>query len=274
MILNDMVIQKCPITVFTKPWKKPGIVELAEIIGNLGFNGVELAVRPGYQVEPENALAQLPEAARIFEDNGLKIESIAADMTPGMIEACATADVPVLRTMLKLDPELGYHASVQQFRDDCLALKSTIQGTQVKIGLQNHCGHFVGSAIGLMEAIAPLPDYVVAVLDLAHTALAGELEPYALEIAKPRLAMVNLKNATYVPGERNEHGEMVWTHSWVQGKDGLTSWSLVVDLLNKHNYTGPICLTAEYKNDQGQPVTEEATIPWIRKDLDFLKSLL
>ncbi len=262
------------ITVFTKPWKSPDIGQLASLVKDLGFEGVELAVRPGYQVQPDNALKDLPLAAAVFAEKGLSIESVAADLTPEMIEACDRASVPILRTMLKLDPETGYRASVEKFQDTCFGLESQLKDSNVKIGLQNHCGHFVSSAIGLMEALAPLPQSVVAVLDLAHTSLSGELEPYALEIALPRLAMVNLKNAVYLSGEENDHGETVWKHSWVKGKKGLTSWSLVADLLKRHAYTGPICLTAEYKNSEGQSVTEDEALPYIQSDLAYLKSLL
>ena len=40
-------------TVFTKPWRMP-IGELGAFVGGLGFSGVELPVRPGFQVEPED----------------------------------------------------------------------------------------------------------------------------------------------------------------------------------------------------------------------------
>ena len=59
-------------TVFTKPWTMP-LPELAGFVKTLGFDGVELPVRPGYQVEPETVTEALPEAARILADHGLKI---------------------------------------------------------------------------------------------------------------------------------------------------------------------------------------------------------
>ena len=39
-------------SVFTKPWKMP-IPELGAYVRELGFTGIELPVRPGYQVPPE-----------------------------------------------------------------------------------------------------------------------------------------------------------------------------------------------------------------------------
>ena len=64
-------------TVFTKPWPDMSLPELARFIQKLGFHGVELPVRPGYQVVPENVEKGLPEAARIFADHGVKIGSVA-----------------------------------------------------------------------------------------------------------------------------------------------------------------------------------------------------
>ena len=64
------------LTVFAKPWRF-ALPMLAKHISALGFDGVELPVRPGYPVTPENVGAELAEAARIPGDHGLKITSIA-----------------------------------------------------------------------------------------------------------------------------------------------------------------------------------------------------
>ena len=63
-------------SVFTKPWKMP-VAELGRFVKGLGFDGIELPVRPGYQVLPENVRRDLPKAAkqladRMKKDLGLK----------------------------------------------------------------------------------------------------------------------------------------------------------------------------------------------------------
>jgi len=55
--------------VFTKPWKIP-LPELAAFVKGLGFDGIELPVRPGFQVEPQDVARKLPEAVRILGDLG------------------------------------------------------------------------------------------------------------------------------------------------------------------------------------------------------------
>ncbi len=64
-------------TVFTKPWRDKSLGDLGKFVRGLGFTGVELPVRPGFQVEPENVERDLPEAARILREEGVKIGTLA-----------------------------------------------------------------------------------------------------------------------------------------------------------------------------------------------------
>src|SRR4051812_40035974 len=77
-------------TVFTKPWKMP-LPELARHVKQLGFDGIELPIRPGYQVEPADAIKGLPEAVKIMADHGLRIASVAGDFDEATITACGAA---------------------------------------------------------------------------------------------------------------------------------------------------------------------------------------
>ena len=56
------------ISVFTKPWTEP-LQPMAYKVAALGLDGVELPVRPGYQVTPENAAAGLRDATRVLGAN-------------------------------------------------------------------------------------------------------------------------------------------------------------------------------------------------------------
>ena len=49
-------------SVFSKPWKTQSLAELGELVCELGYDGIEFPVRPGYQVEPENVVRDLPQA--------------------------------------------------------------------------------------------------------------------------------------------------------------------------------------------------------------------
>ncbi len=70
-------------TVFTKPWREAGFGELARHVRKLGFDGVELPVRPGFQVSPDKVEQGLTEAVAAFGAEGLRIASVAADPALG-----------------------------------------------------------------------------------------------------------------------------------------------------------------------------------------------
>ncbi len=264
-----------PITVFTKPWQHLEMGALADLIADLGFDGIELPVRPGFQVEPETIDTTLPVAVKRFKERGLRICSVAGDLDQRTATALAVSGVPVLRTMLKIEAGKSYRENVELFRDTCLTVGEVLKDSKTTIGLQNHCDEFVTSAIGVIHAIEPLPEETVtAVLDLGHTGLDGELEDIAIDITWPRLSLINLKNAVRYPEGKDQFGATIWKRTWVPGRDGYTSWSKVIEELAKRNYQQPICITCEYKDAEGRGLSGDDVIPPLKEDLAFLKELI
>ncbi len=264
-----------PITVFTKPWKALSAKRLANRIAALGFDGIELPIREGFQVEPGNIDSKLAETAQAFEREGLKIFSVAGDLDEKTVRSCGDAGIPILRTMLKIESGRSYRENVEAFRSVCASLSRALSESRVRVGLQNHCDAFVSSSIGLMHAIEPLPpDQVSAVLDLGHTGLEGEREEIAIDIAWDRLAMINLKNAIRYPDGKDPDGAVRWNRTWVPGKEGFTSWKKAIDELRKRGFQAPICLTAEYKDEQGRALEGDDVVPPLKEDLAYLRALL
>jgi sugar phosphate isomerase/epimerase len=232
--------------VFTKPWKTLPLAQLAAKVKALGFDGIELPVRPGFQVEPQRVEEDLPAAVKVFTDAGIRIVSVAGPMDQRTVEACGASEVKIIRINLGIDPARGYRACIAEFQHRCSALMPALERAGVTIGLQNHAGNDIGSALGLVNAVEPFDrKYVAAVLDLAHCALAGEPEEIAIDIAWPKLCMVNLKNGIRKRIEDQE-GEARWRVTWVGSKDGFASWSKTIRVLLNRRYDGPLCLTAEY----------------------------
>ncbi|MDK2971381.1 MAG: hypothetical protein PWP23_1136 [Candidatus Sumerlaeota bacterium] len=237
-----------PFIVFTKPWKDKSLAELARFVRGLGFDGVELPVRPGFAVSPENAATQLPAAARLFAEEGLKILSVAADPTEDIIRAMGSIDTrPILRTMVKVPRTASYldteRAAIKSFK----ALVPILRGCGIAIGVQNHDGEFVANASGVRRILDHFePDVVGAVWDPAHCALAGEIPEHAIDLLWSHLLMVNLKNAMPIRTTGPEAVEVQWHRYWTAGNMGCARWSRVAELLAQRGYTGPVCLCAEY----------------------------
>lgn len=263
------------ITVFSKPWPRKGVEELAGYVRDLGLDGVELPVRPGYQVEPANVARDLPRAARVFEERGVKILSIAGAADKAMVAACGEAGVPILRIMASIDLKKGYRASVEGWQRTFDELLPELERHTVTVGVQNHCDNFVSSAVGLLHLLGRYDRrFVAAVLDPAHCALDGENEEIAVDVAWPLLALVNMKNA-YWQMQGGAAQEPAWRKYWCTGRFGLCSWPVVVSELARRSYAGAYCLTAEYSNPEGAgDLQGEAVEPLLREDIKYLEGLL
>jgi len=253
------------LTVFTKPWKMP-LADLARFVAGLGFDGVELPVRPGFQVEPGNVARSLPEAARAMADAGLRIASIAGPTDEATMAACRAAGVPLIRVCEAVGPD-GYLATEARLLRKYDALAPLLEKHGVAVGIQNHCDRFICHAMGLRRLVERYdPRRVAAVLDPAHCALDGEGEEQAIDIVWSHLAMVNLKNAVWERTSPPGAPVAEWAYRWVAGREGLASWPAVAAELGRRGWRGVVCLTAEYSD-------EAAVDRLVADDLAFAKGL-
>jgi sugar phosphate isomerase/epimerase len=253
-------------SVFTKAWKMP-LPELGKFVKGLGFEAIELPVRPGYQVPPEQVSRGLPAAVSILADCGIKIASVAGPTDEKTIAACAEAGVPIIRICVEIPPSTGYLATEAQLQKEYDALVPVLGRHGLTIGIQNHCGRCVGSAMGVRHLIEKYnPRQFGAVLDFAHCALAGEEPDLAVDIVCSHLCMVNLKNGIWQRTNGPEAEVAGWKVYWTSGRQGLASWPDAAAALQKHNYNGVICVTAEYSD-------HSSVNRLVAEDLAFAKSL-
>jgi sugar phosphate isomerase/epimerase len=254
-------------TVFTKPWKALPLPELGKFVHGLGFDGVELPVRPGFQIEPDNVAAAVSEAARVLADFGVRIVSIAGPTDEKTIAACAEAGVGIIRICVGIPPDEGYLAAEQRIQRQYDALVPALDAHGVTVGVQNHCDRFVPNALALRSLIGKYdPKHFAAVWDPAHCALDGERPELAVDIVWSHLCMVNLKNAVWVRKTGPEAAVVEWRHHWTSGRQGLCHWPTVVSELKRRDYRGPVCLTAEYSD-------HDTANRLIAEDLAFARGL-
>ena len=257
-----------PVTfsVFTKPWKQMPLGELGAFVKRLGFDAIELPVRPGFQVEPEAVGRGLPAAVRTLGDHGVRIASVAGPTDERTIAACAEAGVPVIRICVGTGGKPYMEAEAQTQRE-LEALVPLLERYGVAIGIQNHCGDGVCSAMGIRHLIERFdPRHVAAVWDAAHSALEGEEPELGLDIVWSHLCMVNLKNAYRRRANGPEAEVARWEVYWTSGRQGFASWPRVASELKRRDWHGVVCLTAEY--------SEEASVErLIAEDIAFAKAL-
>jgi len=236
-------------SVFAKPWATRDADDLGALVAGMGFSGVELPVRPGCAVTPERAVVDLPRYADGLARHGVRITSVAGELTEHHLAACAAAGVPLLRIMPRL--EGPFRDEVRTLRDRLAAAAPMVERYGVVVGLQHHHGPYVTTATGMREVVDPLPECYRVVWDAGHEGIAGQDLRRSLDAVRDRLALVNLKNAVRRPTTvTDDLGErQVFRHVWVDGPDGFADWAVALDQVVRVGWDGPICLCAEYTGE-------------------------
>ena len=263
--------------VFTKPWND-AIERVADRMAALGVEAIELPIRPGYQVTPETVKTSLPSVVRALESRGLSICSVAAPLDDDIIAACGDNGVSIVRTMASVDlKKASYAETIAQCRARYDELIPLLDRTGVRVGVQNHSGNAVGSAIGLFHLIERYdPKHVCAILDMAHCGVAGEPTELCVDLLWDRMPnLINFKSAFRERVNGPEEAEAVYRTHWTTGAHGAFSWAGLVAEMRRRNFTGTFVLPGEYSDPKGAPQRMgDDVLPFLATDVAYLRQLV
>ena len=273
---------KCPICIFSKHLQfLEDYGDMADAALEAGFDGVDLAVRPGGHVEPDRVEEDLPKAVEAIRKRGLSI--------PMMVTRISDPDhprtVPVLKTAgqlgiemyrmayYKYDETLGIEASIDKFRPSAAGLAELNEKFGIRGAYQNHSGLYFGAPVwDLWLLLKDLdPKWIGNQYDICHASIEGNHSwPYGLQLIKPYINCVVAKDAKY--GKVNGR----WRNVYQPLGEGIVKWEKFFEYLKEFGYTGPISLHVEYhmydEKDPSIPVSQKRKISLehMKRDVDFL----
>ena len=117
-----------PISIFSKQLQWLDYDEMARVAAEIGFDGVDLTVRPQGHVLPERVEEDLPRAMEAVQKAGLNIYMIATSIT--------SADDPYTEKILKTASSLGirHYRTGWMYYDDSRPVEETISQVQQQLG--------------------------------------------------------------------------------------------------------------------------------------------
>ncbi|NBY03568.1 MAG: sugar phosphate isomerase/epimerase [Planctomycetes bacterium] len=255
---------------FTKTLKELTTSALVEFCKETGVDGLDLAVRPGYPIEPNNVLLELPKFAATMKQNKLDISLVSAPTSlidaeskdaKNLFEACALAGVPMIK--------IGYFPYKGNFSDDLKSARKKLEGfsklaqaTKVKAVYHTHSGANIGNnAVSLKELLTDFdPHHVGAFVDTGHLAVNGGPIKMELEILRPWLSIIAIKDILW------EKSNADWAFKVVPAGSGIVRWNDASKGVKDAKFQGTIVLHGEY---------EASSIPnrkeLAKKELAFLK---
>lgn len=263
---------------FTKQLKGMDVETTGRAAAEMGFKGLDVAVRDGYCVSPDNVAAKLPNAVRAWADMGLVVPMVT---TPGeftdpaqpvaetLLAACAQADIHEIKLGYWRCTEPGYWTQVDAIRAALDGFAALAEKHGVRCAVHTHSGTFHGlNASAAMHLVRGKdPRFIGVYLDPGHLSVDGEPVAMAVDMVRDYLCLVAVKSFVYTSKERE--GGVAWKRTLAPLRKGLVDWQAALDALRAVGYDGPLSLHSEYEN-----VSLEELRALTRDDLNYLSRFL
>lgn len=238
--------------IFSKHMAQFDWAQLAGQAKKMGFDGVDLTVRPNGHVLPERVAEDLPKAVEMIRKEGLSVPMITTDLK----SADDPAARPTFAAMKQMGIELykpGYWRypkgmpvteAVAGSRKKFLGLLALGREYGVSAGIHNHSGDYVGAAVWDTREILAGIDAKDAgyYFDPGHATIEGGLFGWkaSLDLACARLKMVAMKDFSWA----RKDGK--WNPAWCPLGEGMVQWREVFQRFAAAGFRGPITLHVEY----------------------------
>ena len=273
------------ICVFSKHLHFLQVPEMAKAVATMGYDGVDLTVRKGGHIEPENALTQLPQVITAIRKAGLEVPMIATDiidpkhpLTEPILKTAASLGVKCYRTAyLSFDPKIGVAKSLEHHRVQLRELAAINKKYNIQGAYQNHAGTNLGSSVwDIWEVIKDLdPRYMGVQYDPKHaTAEGGMSWVNGMDLLKNHIRCMAIKDFYW------EKKADKWVHTYVPLGEGMVDYKKVFSLVKQYNIIGPLSIHFEYQlggADKGArqiTISQEQVLTAMKWDLLTLRNML
>ncbi len=278
---------KRPICAFTKCLQFLPFEKIGEVLTRMKFDGADITVRPGGQIEPENVKKELPAAVKALQKAGISV--------PMMVTAVSDVNNPVEVTTLQVAADAGiryyrmgwlpydFKMTIQQNLDTYKRQIEKLAKLNEKLGIhggyQNHSGLHVGAPVwDLYDLVKDVnPKYMGVQYDIRHaTTEGGYCWMLGMKRVEPWIRTICIKDFVWGKDPKG-----VWKHQNVLVGEGMVNFDEFLTEYNTLNVEAPISMHFEYDlggAESGKKTTTmdpEKIYGMMKKDLDwFRKSMV
>jgi L-ribulose-5-phosphate 3-epimerase len=239
------------IHIFSKHLQFLDYAAMSEVAKEIGFDGIDLTIRPNGHVLPERVEDDLPKAVEAMKAVGLK-PSLFCTAVESAVNA---TDVRLLQTASRLGFEyyrMNWYrypnnqdmpSALSQFSETIGGLSDLNRKLQLVGCYQNHAGRLVGSSLWEVHELLKKahPTHMGAQYDIRHAVVEGGLSwQNGLNLILPRIRTIVLKDTLW----SNRSGK--WATQNVPLGQGMVDWEAYFKIIKQNNLQVPFCLHLEY----------------------------
>lgn len=284
--LATPIVKKRPVCAFTKCLQFLNFDEIGEVLSTLGFDGADITLRPGGQIEPADAKTALPLAVKTLQKSNIILPMVvtaitdAADpLTQSTLQALADSGIHYYRTgWLKYDES----KTIQQNLDEHKRTFEKLAALNEKLGIhgdyQNHSGASVGSPVwDIYELVKNInPKYLGVQYDIRHAVAEGVFSwKLGMKRVAPWITTIDIKDSVF---EKTAPGE--WKAKNVFLGEGMVNFDEFLAAYAKLKVEAPISIHYEYDLGGAELGKKETTMDrmkiygMMKKDLSWLREAM
>jgi L-ribulose-5-phosphate 3-epimerase len=192
-----------PICFFSKHLPRLSPREMARRLRAVGYDGIELTVRPGGHVEPATVEKSLPRAIEDIRAEGMDVPIIATALVADdraattILSTAAKLGVPLFRPGWFTYALVDVRRELQQAGQAMARLTEAARREKVALAYQNHVGN-LGAALWDLDAlVGPLdPRWAGVYFDIRHAVAEGTGGSWKLaaHLVAPRVKVFSVKD--------------------------------------------------------------------------------
>jgi len=257
---------------FTKPFQNLSFDDTADLVAEIGWDGIECPVRANGQILPERVEEDLPRMVEALRKRNLELAVLATDvvstaqpMTRKVLAAARASGIRHYRLgFMHYRADSPIPRQLEEIRARLRDLAALNQELGLCGGIQNHSGRDnVGAPVwDVCELVKGLdPRHLGVFLDIGHATLEGGLAwPLHVRVTQPHWGAIYVKDFAW---QKSADG---WKARWCPLGEGMVRPEFFQTLV-RSSFSGVICQHCEY--DLGKDRRES-----MRKDLRTLKQQL
>ena len=273
------------VTIFSKHLSWLDWQELADTVAQIGFDGIDLAVRPKGHVLPENVERDLPKAVDIIKKAGLQVPMMVTEINKvsdpfaeKIIKTASEVGINYYRTSyMDYDFSKSIEANLKSFQLQLKELADMNQHYGIRGACQNHSGVRFSSPIwDLWLVLKEInSEWLGCQFDIRHAVVEGAyIWPITLRAVAPFINTIDIKDSYW----KQVDGK--WKNVYCPLGEGMVDFKAFFALLKELNINTPICMHFEY--DLGLPsdprqitaMHKDHVMGLMKKDLAYLQQYI
>jgi len=273
------------ISIFSKNLHWLNYSEMASAAVEMGFDGIDLTVRPEGHVLPERVVDDLPKAVEAIKKAGLHVYMITTAITDvespfaeSILKTASTLGVAYYRMgWIQYDFKISMDDNLKTFKKRLTVLAELNKKYNIQAHYQNHSGTSFGSPIwDLWMALKELDTpWIRSQYDVLHAMVEGANSwTLGLNLLQSYIGTLDIKDFQWAKKDGK------WVSEVVPLGQGMVDYKKYLSLIKQKNIEAPFSMHYEYPlggAENGARVLtmgKEEILSSMKRDLEFFRKLL